>query len=83
LYLDIASIKNPSKGMKKFLILFLDAYSGCVFSRFARHQNDHEILGMYVPKGLADQGIEVRAIHCDNTGENKTLESARKRVRFE
>jgi hypothetical protein len=42
-----------------------------------------EILGIDVLKGLADQGIEVRAIRCDTASENKTFEFTCKRVRFE
>jgi hypothetical protein len=75
IYMDIAGIKKPSKGKKKFWVLFMDAFSGCIVSRFIQSKRDLAVVGIEVLRTLDIHGIKVQAIRCDNAGENKVLEA--------
>jgi hypothetical protein len=75
LFLDIAGIKTPSKGGESFRVRFVDAYSGGVISRFLKYKSEFKKMGMEVFKRLADQGIKILTVRCDNAGENKHLEN--------
>jgi hypothetical protein len=76
LYMDISSIRTPSKGNKKFWVLFVDAYSKCAMSRFLRYKSELVKVGLEFLQHLTTQGINVRTIRCDNAAENRQLEIA-------
>jgi transposase InsO family protein len=80
IYMDIARIKNPSQGSKKYWILFVDAYSGCAVSRFVKQKDESVEVGVQFFNDLSQEGIQIKTIRCDNAGENKKLESQCKKI---
>ena len=75
MFMDISSIKHKSAGGAKFWALFMDDYSGFLMSRFLKKKSDLAEEGSTLIKRLnIENGIKVKAVRCDNAGENKKME---------
>jgi hypothetical protein len=79
-YLDIAGMKKPSKGKKRFWAIFVDSFSGCIISRFIQHKYELGSVGTAVLQELENLNISVKTIRCDNAGENRVFETICKQV---
>jgi hypothetical protein len=63
IYMDIASIKNPRQGGKKFWILLVDAYSGCAVSRFVKQKNEIVEVGVQLFNDLSKNVYRLKPSH--------------------
>jgi hypothetical protein len=70
MYVDISSISTPSYGGQKHWILFVDDYTDCCFSKFVPLKSIMPTIALKVLHELANKGIWVQTIRCDNSGEN-------------
>ena len=88
LFIDVSSIKTVSFGGKKFWLLILDDCTDCCFSFFLKSKDEVSTkVREFIQEIKVTQGIEVKTIRCDNSGENRQLERDSKRdglgIKFE
>jgi hypothetical protein len=58
MFIDIAGFQQPSKGGKRFWILFVDTFSKCSVSRFARYKSELPDIGFNVMQELQVNGLK-------------------------
>jgi hypothetical protein len=75
LFMDITSIKKKSIGGSKFWLLVVDDATNFTWSFFLKQKNHaaEAVIGLLLK--LLGLGCNVKAIRCDNAGENKDLEN--------
>ena len=74
-FIDICSFKQVSRGGNRHWIIVVDEFSDHSHSFFLSRKSDQiKLIPMWV-KGLAKKdGIEIKRIRLDNSGENKSLQ---------
>ena len=75
MYLDISSMRKPSMGGGKHLVMLVDEATKYKKSFFLKKKNEQVVPIIDWIKALnARHKIQVKIIRCDNAGENKVLE---------
>ena len=75
LYFDISSVKSKSKGTSRFWLLVVDEATDYCWSFFLKKKSELSKKMIDLLKQLFTLGYKVKALRCDNAGENVTLQS--------
>lgn len=74
IFIDGTSVQTPSMGGNKYWHVVVDDYSHQVWSLFMPRKSD-QVSRLYTfIKKMKGRGTPVKAIRCDNAGENKELQ---------
>ena len=76
MYLDISSMRKPSMGGRQHWVMLVDEATKYKKSLFLKKKNEQvEPIIDWIRDLKARHEIQVQIIRCDNTGENKVLET--------
>ena len=75
IYLDISSMRKPSMGGRRHLVMLVDEATMYKKSFFLKKKNEQvEPVIDWIKALKARHKIQVKITRCDNAGENKVLE---------
>ena len=76
MYLDISSMRKPSIGGRQHWVMLVDEAAKYKKSFFLKKNNEQvKLIVDWIKALTARHEIQVKIIRCDNTGENKALET--------
>ena len=76
LFMDIGSFRQVSMGGKRHWLIVVDEFSDCSHSFFLKRKRDQiELFPIWIRELKAKDGIDIKYIRLDNSGENRSLQN--------